>query len=143
MFTDSPGILSIILLIAAVLSPAAVKTLSEVAKSLGLNVLLEVQSRQELERSLVDSVDAVGVNNRNLNDFNVSLDHSLELVDLIPDRFVKVSESGLNNPAAIRQLRGVGFHGFLIGEHFMATPDPAKAMLEFVEKTKNHGQSRL
>src|SRR5690606_24624906 len=67
----------IILLIAAVLDPTRIKALSELSRSLGLNVLLEVHNREELERSMMDSVDAIGVNNRNLNDFSVSLDHSL------------------------------------------------------------------
>lgn len=133
----------IILLIAAVLDPARIKALSESAKSIGLSVLLEVHNRQELERSMMDTVDAIGVNNRNLNDFTVSLDHSLELVDLIPERFIKVSESGISDPATIRQLRDVGFHGFLIGENFMKTPDPTAAIKEFVQKTGNPHQSRL
>ncbi|MGV3761696.1 indole-3-glycerol phosphate synthase TrpC [Parapedobacter sp.] len=123
----------IILLIAAVLDTKRIKALSESAKSLGLNVLLEVHNRQELDRSMMDSVDAIGVNNRNLNDFSVSLDHSLELVDLIPERFVKVSESGISHPDTIRQLRVVGFEGFLIGENFMKTADPTKAIKEFVK----------
>lgn len=124
----------IILLIAAVLDAGQIKTLSESAKSLGLNVLLEVHNHRELDRSMIDTVDAIGVNNRNLNDFSVSLDHSLELVDVIPERFVKVSESGISNPATIRQLRNVGFNGFLIGENFMKTTDPANAIKAFVEK---------
>ncbi|MFB2121155.1 indole-3-glycerol phosphate synthase TrpC [Parapedobacter sp. 2B3] len=124
----------IILLIAAVLDAEQVKALSESAKSLGLNVLLEVHNREELDRTMMDSVDAIGVNNRNLNDFSVSLDHSLELVGLIPERFIKVSESGISNPATIRQLRGVGFEGFLIGENFMKTADPASAIKEFVKE---------
>ena len=124
----------IILLIAAVLDTERVKTLSESAKSLGMNVLLEVHNREELERSMMDSVDAIGVNNRNLNDFSVSLDHSLELVDLIPERFIKVSESGISDPDTIRRLRGVGFEGFLIGENFMKTADPAQAIKDFVKK---------
>lgn len=123
----------IILLIAAVLTPEEVKTLSAFAKSLGMNVLLEVHDRVELERSIVDTVDAIGVNNRNLDDFSVSIDHSLELVSLIPDRFIKVSESGISNPGTIRLLRDVGFEGFLIGENFMKTDDPAQAIQEFVK----------
>lgn len=123
----------IILLIAAVLDPARIKVLSQLAKSFGLSVLLEVHNRQELERSVMDTVDAIGVNNRNLNDFTVSLDHSLELVDLIPEQFIKVSESGISNPATISQLRAVGFHGFLIGESFMKTTDPSAAIKEFVQ----------
>src|SRR5690606_26625410 len=124
----------IILLIAAVLDSERIKALSESAKSLGLSVLLEVHNREELERSMMDSVDAIGVNNRNLNDFSVSLDPSLELVDVIPERFVKVSESGISNPATIRQLRNAGFQGFLIGENFMKTANPMEAVKEFVKE---------
>lgn len=124
----------IILLIAAVLSPAEVRALADFAKSLGMNVLLEVHNRDELERSIFDSVDAIGVNNRNLQDFSVSIDHSLELVTLIPDRFIKVSESGISDPATIKSLRDVGFQGFLIGENFMKTEDPAQAIKEFVKE---------
>ncbi|MEC3880646.1 indole-3-glycerol phosphate synthase TrpC [Parapedobacter sp. 10938] len=124
----------IILLIAAVLDTGRIKALSEAAKSMGLNVLLEVHNRGELERSMMDSVDAIGVNNRNLNDFSVSIDHSLELVDLIPERFIKISESGISNPDTIRQLRSVGFEGFLIGENFMRTADPIEAVKKFTEK---------
>lgn len=123
----------IILLIAAVLDPKEVQVLSAFAQSLGLHVLLEVHNREELERSITDSVDAIGVNNRNLKDFSVSLDHSLELVGLIPNRFIKVSESGISNPATIRQLREAGFQGFLIGENFMKTDDPVQAISEFVK----------
>lgn len=122
----------IILLIAAVLDPKRVQGLSRFAQSLGLNVLLEVHNREELERSIVDSLDAIGVNNRNLKDFSVSLDHSLELVEQIPDRFIKVSESGISDPATIRQLRKAGFQGFLIGENFMKTGDPVQAIRAFV-----------
>lgn len=122
----------IILLIAAVLNPKEIMALSGFAKALGLNVLLEVHNEEELERSRLDSVDAIGVNNRNLNDFSVSLDHSLALVDLIPERFIKVSESGISDPATIRQLRNAGFQGFLIGENFMKTTDPKQAIKRFV-----------
>ncbi len=123
----------IILLIAAVLTPAEIKGLSGQAKALGLSVLLEVHDREELDRSIVDTVDAIGVNNRNLKDFTVSLDHSLELVEVIPDRFIKVSESGISDQATIRQLRQAGFQGFLIGENFMKTTDPAAAIQTFVD----------
>ncbi|WP_257667232.1 indole-3-glycerol phosphate synthase TrpC [Parapedobacter tibetensis] len=122
----------IILLIAAVLTPEQVRDLSTYAKSLGMNVLLEVHNRTELGRTLMDTVDAVGVNNRNLNDFSVSLDHSFELVDLIPSSFIKVSESGISDPHTIRTLRKAGFQGFLIGENFMKTGNPAQAIKEFV-----------
>lgn len=124
----------VILLIAAILPPERIKSLAELAKDLGLNVLLEIHSKEELDRSLCDEVDAVGVNNRNLADFSVSLDHSFDLVNHIPDQFLKVSESGISDPAIINQLKKAGFDGFLIGENFMRQEDPGKAMSHFVSK---------
>lgn len=124
----------VILLIAAILSPEKIKLLAKVAKTIGLNVLLEVHSKEELDRSLCDELDAIGVNNRNLADFSVSLDHSFDLVDLIPDQFLKISESGISSPNTIKTLRNAGFNGFLIGENFMKEEDPGKAMKEFVQE---------
>jgi len=124
----------IILLIAACLTEEEVESFSQYAKSLGLNVLLEVHNEEELHRSIFDSIDAIGVNNRNLKDFSVSLAHSHDLVDQIPDRFIKVSESGISDPSTIRDLKERGFQGFLIGENFMKTGDPGAAMEEFVQQ---------
>ena len=103
-----------ILLIAAVLTPAEVRQLSSFARSLGLETLLEIHDRSELAH-ICDTVDAVGVNNRNLADFNVDVRRSLDLAPLIPDGFVKISESGLNDPATVLELRAAGFEGFLMG----------------------------
>lgn len=122
----------IILLIAACLTAEEIKTLSAYAQSLGLNVLLEVHNEEELQRSLFDTIDAIGVNNRNLKDFSVSLEHSYDLVNKIPDRYIKVSESGIADPVTIRDLKSRGFHSFLIGENFMKTSDPAQAIIDFV-----------
>ncbi|MGM1430665.1 indole-3-glycerol phosphate synthase TrpC [Sphingobacterium lactis] len=122
----------IILLIAACLTPEEVKSLSEYAKSLGLNVLLEVHNEEELQQNLFDSIDAIGVNNRNLKDFTVSLDHSYDLVNKIPAHYIKVSESGISDPVTIKELKAAGFHAFLIGENFMKTNDPSAAIQEFV-----------
>lgn len=122
----------IVLLIAACLTSKEVESFARYAKSLGLNVLLEVHNEEELQRSLYDSIDAIGVNNRNLKDFTVSLEHSHDLVNKIPDRFIKVSESGISDPATIRDLKERGFQGFLIGENFMKTGDPAAAIRDFV-----------
>lgn len=126
----------IILLIANILEPSSIRKFAGLAKSLGLSVLLEVHDRKELERSLCDDLDAVGVNNRNLEDFSVSLQHSYELVERIPDRFLKVSESGISNPSTINDLRKAGFDGFLIGENFMKENAPGQAMQQFVDKLK-------
>lgn len=124
----------IILLIAACLDSNEIETLSKYAKTLGLNVLLEVHNGEELNRSIFNSIDAIGVNNRNLKDFIVSLDHSYDLVNKIPSTFIKVSESGISDPETIKNLKKAGFNAFLIGENFMKTENPAEAIKEFVEK---------
>lgn len=123
----------IILLIAACLNPSEVLALANYAKTLGLNVLLEVHNEEELLANLHENIDAIGVNNRNLKDFSVSLDHSYDLVNKIPDRYIKVSESGISDPSTIRDLKAKGFQAFLIGENFMRTEDPAQAIAEFVK----------
>lgn len=124
----------IILLIAAILKPAEVQNLARLAKSLGMSVLLEVHNREELDRSLFPELDAIGVNNRNLGTFEVSIQHSYDLVEHIPADFLKISESGLSDPKTISGLRSAGFNGFLIGENFMRQQDPGKAMREFVNE---------
>jgi len=123
----------VILLIAAILTPAEVSHLAAFAKSLGLNVLLEVHNLEELKRSIDPHVDAIGVNNRNLADFTVSVETSFQLVEQIPDEFLKISESAISNTNVIKQLKAAGFNGFLIGENFMRQADPGKAMAEFVK----------
>lgn len=124
----------IILLIAAILTPAEIETLASLAKSLGLNVLLEVHNLEELERSINPNLDAIGVNNRNLADFTVSVQTSYDLAPHIPAEFLKVSESAISNPQTIKELKLAGFNGFLIGENFMKQEDPGAAMAEFVKE---------
>lgn len=124
----------IILLIAAILSPDTVKQLARSAKNLGMNVLLEVHNKAELDRSLCDDLDAVGVNNRNLNDFSVSVQHSYDLADHIPNQFLKISESGISDPQTIKELKAAGFNGFLIGESFMKEADPGAAIRRFIKE---------
>ncbi len=123
-----------ILLIAAVLTKAEIKAFSEFAKSLGLEVLLEVHNQEELRKSVMPSLDMLGVNNRNLKTFEVSLETSKSLSVQIPDDFVKVSESGISSIEAIRDLKQYGYQGFLIGENFMKTDNPGKSALEFIKK---------
>lgn len=133
-----------ILLIAAALSPGQVNSLATFAQSLGLEVLLEVHNLKELEDSFCDPLDVVGVNNRNLKTFEVSLDTSLELVDRIPKQVVKISESGISDPSTLVAFRKVGFDGFLIGENFMKTPCPERAALEFIEEySRLMGENRV
>ncbi len=125
-----------ILLIAAVLSKVQIKSLSELAKSLGMDVLLEVHNQEELEKSIMPSLDMLGVNNRNLKTFEVSLETSKVLSRQIPNEFVKVSESGISSIEAITELRGYGYQGFLIGENFMKTDNPGENAKEFIEQLK-------
>ena len=126
----------IILLIAAILTPAQIQQLASLAKSLGLNVLLEVHNLEELERSINPNVDAIGINNRNLADFTVSVETSFKLGEHIPKEFLKISESAISNTDIIKELKKAGFNGFLIGENFMKQADPGLAMREFVEGLK-------
>ena len=116
-----------ILLIAAALEPAKLKELATFAKALGLEVLMEVHNREELNSHLNPNLDLVGVNNRNLKTFEVSIDTSKALAAHIPADFVKVSESGISNPATIIDLKAQGYSGFLIGEAFMKTGRPEQA----------------
>lgn len=126
----------VILLIAAVLTRAEIKSLSETAKGLGLDVLLEVHNLEELQKSIMPSLDMLGVNNRNLKTFEVSTDISKELSTHIPNDFVKVSESGISSVAAIKDLQPFGYQGFLIGENFMKTENPGGSALEFINELK-------
>jgi indole-3-glycerol phosphate synthase len=123
-----------ILLIAACLYPADIRKLSAFAHSLGLEVLLEVHDRTELDRSLNEHVDLVGVNNRNLKDFSVDIGTSLELAGHIPANFVKVAESGIGEPKQVIELEKAGYRGFLMGERFMKTAKPHKACAHFIER---------
>ena len=97
--------------------------------------MVEVHNEEELAK-LNPLVDIVGVNNRDLRSFVVNVETSVRLSKMIPDQFVKISESGISDPGNIGKLREAGFKGFLIGETFMKTDDPAKACAEFIEKIK-------
>lgn len=123
-----------ILLIAAALSEKEIVELSTVAQSIDLEVLLEVHNKEELERSLHPAINMLGVNNRNLKTFEVTLETSRSLADLIPDEFVKVSESGIRSNQDIHDLRIYGYQGFLIGERFMKTEDPGASALQFIKE---------
>lgn len=125
-----------ILLIAASLTKKELKEFSEVAKSLQLDVLLEVHNLEELEKSILPSVDMLGVNNRNLKTFEVSTEISKILSEKIPNEFVKVSESGISDVSTIQELKKYGYQGFLIGENFMKTDNPGKAAKEFIQQLK-------
>ncbi len=123
-----------ILLIAAILDSKQMKRLSTFARSLGLEVLLEVHTAEELHAHLFSEVDIIGVNNRDLKSFEVSIDVSKKLVGMIPKEVIKISESGISSIEAIHELRGAGFDGFLMGENFMKNSRPEIAAKEFIEK---------
>jgi indole-3-glycerol phosphate synthase len=126
----------LILLIAAVLSEKEIEELSLLAQRIGLEVLLEVHSEEELKKSLFPSINMIGVNNRNLKTFEVSLETSKTLAKSIPDDFVKVSESGISSVNAIKELKTYGFKGFLIGENFMKTGNPGTEAAQFIHELK-------
>lgn len=123
----------VILLIAECLDKEGVKRLAKFAKSLGLEVLMEVHSLPQLDKITPD-LDIIGVNNRNLETFEVSINTSLELFDAIPNDFVKISESGISNVEAIMELKRAGYQGFLIGEYFMRDAQPHLRAKNFIEE---------
>lgn len=124
----------VILLIAAVLNKKEIEKLGSLAQSLGMEVLLEVHNEEELNNSITDKVDLIGVNNRDLKTFETNILTSKELAEKIPEDFIKVSESGLSNPETVLELKQYGFKGFLIGETFMQTGRPEKAAKEFIKQ---------
>ena len=125
----------VVLLIAESMSKSLLLELAQTAKEIGMEVLVEVHSEDELEK-LNPLVDLVGINNRDLKTFEVDIQTSVLLGALIPEQFLKISESGISDPESISQLKVVGFKGFLIGETFMKTDDPGKACAEFIEELK-------
>lgn len=122
-----------ILLIAAALDAKTIQSLATFAKGLGLEVLLEVHNENELQTNQEAYVDLIGVNNRNLKSFEVSLEVSKRLASLIPKEKVKVSESGISDPASMIELKKYGYEGFLMGETFMKHGRPEQAAREFIK----------
>ncbi len=122
---------SAVLLIAACLTKQTCASLLNKAHELGLEVLLEMHSEEELEYCELQP-DICGINNRHLGSFVTDVKTSFRLAELLPKNAVKVSESGISNPDTIRQLQAAGYNGFLIGETFMNTPDPGAALHDFI-----------
>ncbi|MFC2110433.1 indole-3-glycerol phosphate synthase TrpC [Bacteroidota bacterium] len=121
-----------VLLIAACLTKEELKNYGKLATELGLSVLYEIHSKEELDK--ISDVDGkiIGINNRNLKTFKVDLEHSIALAAEIPDTCIKVSESGISDPRIITGLKEYGFEGFLIGENFMKTDNPGLACKQFI-----------
>ena len=118
------------MLIAACLDDALMVDLEAQAHALGMNVLVEVHDAGELERALRMATPLVGINNRNLHNFEVSLDTTLALLPQVPADTVLVTESGIRAPADVRRMRASGVHAFLVGEAFMRAPAPGVALAE-------------
>ena len=126
-----------ILLIAACLEKKEIIRLSKLAKSLDLEVLIEIHDMSEISRSCIESVDIIGINNRNLKTFDVQIKTSLDLIKEIPEQYTKISESGISKVSDIIELKNCGFDGFLIGESFMKTEDPGLSLSKFIRKVKD------
>jgi len=120
------------LLITAILSDETLRELLELGRSLGMEPLVEVHTREEVGRAIAAGAHIIGVNNRDLRNFNVRVETSLELVEAIPDECIAVSESGLRTHDDLARLRSAGFDAFLIGEHLMKEPDPATPLRALV-----------
>jgi indole-3-glycerol phosphate synthase len=122
-----------ILLIAAALEKGKIYDLAAVADTLGLEVILELHSTEEIEK-VNDKINVIGVNNRDLKTFTVDLNISIGMADRIPSQFIKISESGLSSPESIVSLLKAGYNGFLIGELFMSREDPVSALNNFIRQ---------
>lgn len=132
----------VILLLANVLDAKQIKQFAKFAKSLGLEVLLEVRDKEEL-KSACEFVDAVGVNNRNLKDFSVNVKQSFDMAKLIPKDFIKISESGIDSAKTIQDLKKAGFSGFLIGETFMKQSRPEIVCAQFIKEIQSPSPAEL
>jgi len=119
-----------VLLIAAVLADSEMRRFRELAEALHMSALVEVHNAEELGAALESGAKIVGVNNRDLRTFEVTLETSLRLAEKIPADVVKVAESGIHTASDVRTLRAAGFDAFLVGERLMKSPDPSQALRE-------------
>lgn len=132
----------VVLLLANVLSAKQIKEYAQLANELGLEVLLEVRDKEELD-SANSLVTAVGVNNRDLKTFEVNVSRSFELATLIPDEFIKVSESGIDSVETILELKDAGYKGFLMGESFMKNNRPEQACAQFIKELNTFSKTLI
>jgi indole-3-glycerol phosphate synthase len=121
-----------ILLIAAILEIGEIRDLAAAAACYGMAALVEVHDEQDLAKAIDAGAEIVGVNNRDLATFDVTLETSLRLAQRIPAGVLKVSESGISSARDIERLRGAGYQAFLVGEHLMKSADPAAALRELL-----------
>ena len=122
----------IILLIASALTEEESERFSEIAHQLDMEVLLEIHNEKELDY-IQPNIDVVGINNRDLTTFVTDINHSILLGKKIPQQYLKISESGISKPESVVNLRKAGFKGFLMGENFMKTEEPAQTLKLFIE----------
>lgn len=125
---------SAVLLIVAVLSDVEIMRLSAVAIEAGVEVLLEVHDREELQRALKLEAPLIGINNRNLKTFETRLEHTLELLPEVPGSVTLISESGIRTAEDVQMLKEAGVAGILVGEHLLRKPDLEKAVRELMDK---------
>ncbi|NSW93257.1 MAG: indole-3-glycerol phosphate synthase TrpC [Bacteroidales bacterium] len=126
-----------ILLLASVLTGKRIRKFTKMSHSLGMEVICEIHSLSEIEM-VNEDIDIIGVNNRDLKSFDIDINVSLGLADRIPEKFIKISESGISSSESVIRLRQAGYNGFLIGELFMKSPDPVMAFMEFTNKIRVH-----
>ena len=124
----------IVLLIVAILDKPRIVEYLDIINSLGLSAIVEVHNAEELSIALDAGSSIIGINNRDLRNFEVSLDTTVELIKFIPKDTVVISESGISNPEDIRMLRKLGVNTFLIGESFMKSPDPGSKLKEYISQ---------
>jgi len=124
-----------ILLIAEILTKKQLANFASLTKSLGMQVLFEIHDRQSISK-LPSDAEIIGINSRNLKNFNVSTEHLGLLIQFLPKHLVKVAESGIDTPESLLELKSMGFDGFLIGERFMREANPGKACAQFISKFK-------
>ena len=122
-----------VLLIAAILNREEIKHFTDLAHQLGMEVILELHAEQELEK-IYEKVDVIGVNNRNLQTMQIDIATSRSMAELIPREFIKISESGIEDPLIVLELKQLGYNGFLIGSGFMKYPEPEKACAAFIQQ---------
>ena len=125
----------LMLLIAECLTKDEVYHLAKTAKEIGLEVLLELHSEDQLEK-VNEFIDLIGINNRNLKNFEVDIEKSKQILKQLPPDLIKVAESGISDPITVKELRQAGFQAFLIGENFMKAENPSLAFEQFVKESK-------
>ena len=125
----------LMLLIAECLTKDEVYNLAKTAKKIGLEVLLELHSEDQLEK-VNEFIDLIGINNRNLKNFEVDIEKSKQILKQLPEDLIKVAESGISDPETVKELRQAGFQAFLIGENFMKAEHPIEAFEQFVKESK-------